>query len=420
MCTGTHEHREKRLYSVSPTPSRRYAPLCTATLLAIRWHTSTRTDARLRRHSPPPLLYLSPSLNSLWIASHLEHLHTLTPNTRAYAWHYGHSTYFDDTEKDKHISRITGAVSCQDMPRIVVAALLSLAVALLSRYAYRRVNRRRLQAGAVAIITGGGSGLGMELAKIFAISHCEIVLVGRNEAALKTAAQVCREAGAPRVEYIQADISKAEGTDRVRSEYARLYKGAGRRPAPPLKYLVLNAGAGAIAPFTTEPAFEQICHEIMNINYFANVRLLQAFLPQLTQNDSSNSPSRIVVVSSLAGVLPSILRSAYTASKHAIQGFMNALRGETAVRITLCCPGYVDTDFHSRVLTNDGKPLGGNQRRGVSPAACARQCMDGVLCDDAEVIMTTGGKLAYHLRPFLTGIVDALVKRKSLQSLEHH
>ncbi|CAJ1036603.1 putative KR domain/short chain dehydrogenase/Enoyl-(Acyl carrier protein) reductase [Leishmania utingensis] len=305
------------------------------------------------------------------------------------------------------------------MSRVALAALLSLTVVLLSRQVHRRVKRQRLQAGAVALITGGGSGLGLELAKIFSAAHCEIVLVGRNETALKTAVQACREAGAPRVEYIQADISKAEGTARVRSEYAHLYNTKDGSTRPLLKYLVLNAGAGAIAPFTAEPAFEEICHDMMNINYFANVRLLQAFLPQLTQNHSSSSPSRIVVMSSLAGVLPSILRSAYTASKHAIQGFMNALRGETTVHITLCCPGYVDTDFHSRVLTNDGKPLGGNQRRGVSPAACARQCMDGVLCDDAEVIMTIAGKLAYHLRPFLTRIVDLLVKRKSLKSLEH-
>ncbi|KAG5488756.1 hypothetical protein JIQ42_00373 [Leishmania sp. Namibia] len=306
------------------------------------------------------------------------------------------------------------------MSRIAYAALLSLALAFLSRHVYRRVRRQQLQAGAVALITGGGSGLGLELARIFAAAHCEIVLVGRNEAALRSAAQVCREAGAPRVEYIQADLSKADGSDHVRREYARRYSGTGRGVVPPLKYLVLNAGAGAIAPFTSEPNFEQICHDVMSINYFANVRLLQVFLPQLTQNHSPSSPSHIVVMSSLAGVLPSVLRSAYTASKHAIQGFMNALRGETAVHITLCCPGYVDTDFHSRALKNDGKPLGGNQRRGVSPAVCARQCMDGVLCGDSEVIMTTAGILAYHLRPFLTRIVDELAKRKSLKSLEHH
>ncbi|CBZ26194.1 short chain dehydrogenase-like protein [Leishmania mexicana MHOM/GT/2001/U1103] len=374
------------------------------------------TPSSPRLPLPFPLYQLS-----LSVTSHLQHPPHILTHIRACAWLYGHHFHcFNDAAAEKHNSKSASSSSRPGMSRVALAALLSLAAALLSRHVYRRVNRHRLQAGAVALITGGGSGLGMELAKIFAVSHCEIVLVGRNEEALKTAAQVCREAGAPRVEYIQADISKAEGTDRVRSEYTRLYKGTGRSLAPPLKYLVLNAGAGAIAPFTTEPAFEQICRDMMNINYFANVRLLQAFLPQLTQNHSSSSPSRIVVMSSLAGVLPSILRSAYTASKHAIQGFMNALRGETAVRITLCCPGYVDTDFHSRVLTNDGKPLGGNQRRGVSPAVCAHQCMDGVLCDDAEIVMTTSGKLAYRLRPFLTGIIDVLVKRKSLQSLEHH
>lgn len=302
------------------------------------------------------------------------------------------------------------------MPRFALAAIVSLTLVLLTRAVYRRVHRQRLQAGAVALVTGGGSGLGVELAKIFAAAHCEVVLVGRNETALKSAAQACREAGAPRVEVIAADISRLDGTNKVRDEYARLYAGS----AAPLKYLVLNAGAGAIAPFTSEPAFEKICEDMMNINYFANVRLLQAFLPALAKSHSAGSPSRVIVMSSLAGVLPSILRSAYTGSKHAIQGFMNALRGETEVRITLCCPGYVDTDFHSRVLTNDGKPLAGNTRRGVAPAVCARQCVDGALCNDAEVIMTTAGKLGYHLRPFLTSIVDVMAKRKSLKSLEHH
>lgn len=302
------------------------------------------------------------------------------------------------------------------MPRFTVAAIVSLALLLLSRSVYRRINRQKLQAGAAALITGGGSGLGLELAKIFAAAGCEVVLVGRNESALRGAVQVCKDAGAPRAEYISTDISTIEGTNRVRTEYARLYGGS----TVPFKYLVLNAGAGAIAPFTSEPSFERICEDMMNINYFANVRLLQTFLPKLSTTHSAGSPSRVIVMSSLAGVLPSILRSAYTASKHAIQGFMNALRGETEVRITLCCPGYVDTDFHSRVLTNDGKPLAGNVRRGVAPAVCARQCVDGALCNDAEVIMTTAGKLGYHLRPFLTSIVDVMAKRKSLKSLEHH
>ncbi|KPI87358.1 short chain dehydrogenase-like protein [Leptomonas seymouri] len=302
------------------------------------------------------------------------------------------------------------------MRRFTVATIAALALVFLGRAMYRRVHRQRLQAGAIVLVTGGGSGIGLELAKIFSNARCEVVLVGRNEAVLKTAVQACKNVGSPRAEYITADISTADGTNRVRSEYTRLYANS---PAP-FKYLVLNAGAGAIAPFTSNPAFEKICEDMMNINYFANVRLLQTFLPMMSKTHSMDSPSRVIVMSSLAGVLPSTLRSAYTASKHAIQGFMNALRGETEVRITLCCPGYVDTDFHSRVLTNDGKALAGNQRRGVSPAVCARQCVDNALCNDAEVIMTTAGKLGYHLRPFLPGVVDLMAKRKSLKSLEHH
>lgn len=70
---------------------------------------------------------------------------------------------------------------------------------------------------------------------------------------------------------------------------------------------------------------------------------MQLFLPELAQTHSRTNPSRIIVISSLAGILPSIQRAPYTAAKHALQGFMTALRGETDVKVTICCPDYVDT-----------------------------------------------------------------------------
>lgn len=294
----------------------------------------------------------------------------------------------------------------------LVAFTLTVAVLALTRLVYRRLHRGRLQPGAVALVTGGGSGVGLELARIFASAQCCVVIVGRNEDALRSAAQACKDSGAQQCDYIVADLASAAGVQKVADGMASLHKDR-------LQYLVLNAGAGAIAPFSSEARFMQICENMMNINYYANVRLLQCFLPQLEKNNTPGNPSRIIVLSSLAGVLPSILRSAYTASKHAIQGFMNALRGETDVPITLCCPGYVDTDFHQRVLTSDGKPLPGHQRRGVPPAQCAQQCVNGALCGDAEVIMTLAGKAGYTLRPLLTGIVDIMAKRKSLKSIQN-
>ncbi|ESL06205.1 hypothetical protein TRSC58_06123 [Trypanosoma rangeli SC58] len=156
---------------------------------------------------------------------------------------------------------------------------------------------------------------------------------------------------------------------------------------------------------------------MMQINYSSNVRLLQQLLPLLERTNSATALSRIIVLSSLAGVLPSIYRSAYTASKHAIQGFMNALRGETAVPITLCCPGYVDTDFHQRAqLAGNFTPS--NTRRGVPAQVCAQICLDGALRGDSEVITTVSGKLGYILRPIFTKFIDAQAKRVSLHSLE--
>lgn len=295
--------------------------------------------------------------------------------------------------------------------RLFFKVLLSLTVLYLGRRLYRRARRACLKSGAVALITGGGSGVGLELAKCFARAGARVVLVGRNESALKSAADACVSAGATSAHYIIADLSTAEGVQHVRTTFESIHGDA-------LKYLILNAGAGAIAPFSSDERFGKICDEMMMINYYSNVRLLQTFLPQLLANDSPTSRSRIIVMSSLAGVLPSIMRSAYTASKHAIQGFMNALRGEIDIPITLCCPGYVDTDFHQRVLTADGRPLPGHQRRGVPPSQCAQECLDGSLSGDAEVIMTPAGILGYRLRPWLTGIVDVMAKRKSLQSIE--
>ncbi|RNF09495.1 short-chain dehydrogenase [Trypanosoma rangeli] len=293
--------------------------------------------------------------------------------------------------------------------RTVLASAVAL---LLIRLLLHRVYFRRggkLVPGSIAVITGGGSGIGLEFARLFARAGCHVVLVGRNVANLRAAQASCLSLGAPTAEYVVADLATVEGTTKV-GDVVRERHGA-------LRYLVLNAGAGAIAAFSSDPSFTDNCDKMMQINYFSNVRLLQQLLPLLENTNSATAPSRIIVLSSLAGVLPSIYRSAYTASKHAIQGFMNAVRGETAVSITLCCPGYVDTDFHQRAQLA-GNFAASNTRRGVPAQVCAQVCLDGALRGDSEVITTVSGKLGYILRPIFTKFIDAQVKRVSLHSLQ--
>ncbi|CCW69279.1 unnamed protein product [Phytomonas sp. Hart1] len=300
--------------------------------------------------------------------------------------------------------------------RLYRSLIISMSIWLLARWVYRRCRRPKgWKAGGVALITGGGSGIGLELAKGLATAQCNVVLVGRNEARLREAVEICKTAGAPRADFILADLGVLDDVQKVEREFTALH-------GENLNYLILNAGAGAIGPFTPGEPFRDICSDLMRINYFANVWLLQCFLPQLCANQSGESPSRVVVISSLAAVLPSTWRSAYTASKHALQGFINALRGECAISFTLCCPNYINTDFHQKAALLDGNEgtllKGHSTRRGISPSICAKICLDGALRGEPEMIMSFSGKIGYTLRPLFPGVVDAVAKWVSLKSIQ--
>lgn len=309
-------------------------------------------------------------------------------------------------------------VSCWNTVSVIA---LSICVFL---FRYFRRAPIPIEQNSVTLITGGGSGIGLALAVEFSKAKNRIVLIGRNETALRRAADECSKAGALEVQILVADLMTAEGTSYVVKRVEELYP-------KQLHYLVLNAGSGAILPFSREPKFEQVCRDLIEINYLANVRLLQGFLGTLEHTNSRSSPSRVIAISSLAGVLPSILRTPYTASKHAFQGFMNALRGETAVSITLCCPGYVDTDFHARAslpslqgdnVNEEAENKGQaqySQRRGIPPSKCAQLCLDGATRGEPELIMSVSGKLGYTLRPIFTRLIDHFAKKKSLDSLKH-
>ena len=132
--------------------------------------------------------------------------------------------------------------------------------------------------------------------------------------------------------------------------------------------------------------------QIMNTNFWGTVVLSKAVLPTMI----ANGGGQIAVVSSLVGKFGTKLRSAYSASKHALHGYFDSLRSEVFdknIDITIICPGFIKTNVTYNALTGDGKPLntmGDAHDKAMSPAECAKQMLKAIQAKKEEVYI--GGK----------------------------
>jgi short-subunit dehydrogenase len=147
----------------------------------------------------------------------------------------------------------------------------------------------------------------------------------------------------------------------------------------------------------------------MQVNYFGAVYCTHHALPALAARRGL-----IVAVSSLAGKLGIPRRSAYAASKHAMQGLFDTLRIElagTGVDVLVVSPGYVETGIRTRALGGDGTPLGAtdwHDANAQTATACAAEIIDAMRKRRRELVMTRAGRAAQWLRLAAPGLVDAL------------
>ena len=186
-------------------------------------------------------------------------------------------------------------------------------------------------AGAVALITGAGSGIGAALAAGLAARGCSLLLLDRDAVGLEAAARAARDAGAA-VETRVVDLVDAEA---IRALPEWVENGFGR-----LDILINNAGVALGGRFD-ETHLEDF-EWLMDINLRAVVRMCHAFLPMLRARPAA----QIVNLSSLFGLIAPPGQVAYCTSKFAVRGFSEALRHEyagTGLGVTVVHPGGVAT-----------------------------------------------------------------------------
>jgi short-subunit dehydrogenase len=189
----------------------------------------------------------------------------------------------------------------------------------------------------IVLITGASSGIGLEFAKLFAKDRYELILLARNESALKTLAQELNLKYQTKVTVIAKDLSKPEAVDELISSL--------NDKQIVIDVLINNAGYANSGSFAATSLQNDL--DMLMVNNLSLVALCKAFLPTMLKHGQG----QIVNVSSVAAFQPGPFMALYAASKAFVLSFSAALSEElrnTGVRVTTICPGPTLTSFISR------------------------------------------------------------------------
>ncbi len=202
------------------------------------------------------------------------------------------------------------------------------------------MTRRQFRDAAV-VISGGGSGLGRELALRFARSGARVVVLDRDQDAAVAVQGELQQAGHAAL-GLHCDVTEPTA---CAAAIAATVAAFGR-----VDVLVNNAGITHRSAFAaTDTA---VLRRVVEVNLFGAIHLTRAALPELQR-----ARGLIVTLSSVAGFTPLIARTGYAASKHALHGFFESLRTELApagVDVMLVCPSFIATGIDRNALGPTG------------------------------------------------------------------
>ncbi len=248
------------------------------------------------------------------------------------------------------------------------------------------------------VITGGTSGIGKALVTVLVNQGAQVTVCARNSEALRNLEKELVTTG---LLAIQADVSRQEDCERlIEAAVQRFGK---------IDILINNAGISMRALFSEIKDLEVI-RRVMETNFWGTVYCTKYALPHLLKTGGT-----VVGVSSIAGYRGLPGRTGYSASKFAMQGFLESLRTEnlhTGIRVMWVCPGFTASNIRNTALDREGRtqketPL--DEAKLMGAEVVASRILKAIARKKRTLVMTGQGKLTVLLSRLVPGLLDGLV-----------
>jgi short-subunit dehydrogenase len=251
----------------------------------------------------------------------------------------------------------------------------------------------------IVIITGASSGIGKSLAIECAKRGANVVLAARQYVTLCEIAQDLEKQYNIKALAVQCDVAIEQDCEQLVKQTLTTF---GK-----IDVLINNAGISMRALF--QDADLKVLKSLMDVNFWGMVYCTKYALPEILKTKGS-----VVGISSIAGYKGLPGRTGYSASKFAMNGFLDSLRVEnlkTGVHVLTACPGFTTSNIRNTALTKDGSQQSESsmdENKMMSSEEVARIVANGIENRSRTLIMTGQGKLTVALSKFLPAFLDKM------------
>ncbi|MFY7965151.1 MAG: SDR family oxidoreductase [Chitinophagaceae bacterium] len=251
----------------------------------------------------------------------------------------------------------------------------------------------------VVIITGGSDGIGKALVESFLNQGAKVATCGRNNDKLYQLQQ--QNAGKPLlIKTVDVSIEHEckNFIDAVINAYGKI------------DILINNAGI-SMRSMLADVELDTL-RKVMDINFWGTVYCTKFSLEQIIKNKGT-----IVGVSSIAGYRGLPGRSGYSASKFAVNGWLEAVRTElldTGVNVMWVCPGFTSSNIRNAALDKNGQAQGESpldEEKLMTSEECASHIITAIIKRKRTLVLTFTGKRTVFMNKFFPALADKLVHK---------